>query len=71
MTVDVRITVTRHNDSWLDRLLYGEWFWHVSCRGYTSQYAFARTEEKAHEKAQKAARSLKPQLSVDYTYRVD
>lgn len=55
---DAEITLREcTNDSRLERLLFGTWWWHATV-GNGSRSGFARSREKAQAKAEAAARKL-------------
>ncbi|MFF9910639.1 hypothetical protein [Streptomyces sp. NPDC013457] len=57
--MNARITVMEcSNDSRLDLLMFGRWYWQASVPGRGSARGNARTEERARTKAEAAARKL-------------
>jgi len=73
---EAKITVSGPGDSPLDRLLFGAWFWRTQINGEEFS-GFARTEAKAHRKAERAATKLArriannpPETRTSYTIEV-
>lgn len=71
MKVNVTI-LSCANDPKIDRLVFGDWWWGVYIPGsyFPKKKGFARSEEAAKRKADKAAKSLVPAPSQTYTLEV-
>lgn len=72
MSTKVEITIKECiNDGRLERFVFGGYYW-TSMRmdSFESKRGFARSEEGARKKAEKAAKSLLPEPVLNYTLEI-
>lgn len=68
--IEIRITKCV-NDSRFERVLLGGYYWKsMRMDSFESKRGFARSEEGARKKAEKAAKSLLPEPVLNYTLEI-